>query len=1004
MPVETAVASRGRSAEKRRSATRRSPAHTEAAEHLRRANTRLALLTEIVTGLGGSTSRERAAREVIERLAGALDGIRVGFSTVRADGAIESRLAAGASDGPGRDGDAVVGATLVPIAHYHRALRRQELVTVADVRSDPLLGSATERLEADGIRALLAVGFPRTEELTDVLSFESPVPRAWREEDASMLLEVAAYLFLALQEAGYQEERERAYAVQARTVSRLTTLVESVQVGVLEEDEDRTISLVNRAFCDMFHLPPPEELIGKPTRGTLRSTRELFVDPEGFLAGVDERIRRKERVLDEEIVLVDGRILERDYLPGSSHEGFRGHFWVFRDITVHKETAEKARRSAERYRDFVENGVALAWSHDLDGRVLSANRSLAEAVGAPTPEELVGRLIPDVVDPEYGQTWEEYIGEIREQGVARGRFRLQCFDGSKRILAFSNVLRKDENGQPVVRGFGENVTQHAEAEAALRRRSELEQRLVEISARLMSSTTAALGEAIGQCLDQLGPSLRSDDSVLFLLDESATVLRAYQAAGASPGSAREAWPDTLAVADLPHAMADLGRLEPFRVRRREDLPGASGELGLCERLGLRSLLCVPVSTRGRLLGFVGLAGVEAEREWPDDEVAIVRVIGDILGGALERKRAEEELSAANLALAAANRVLEQTQRKMELLNEMGELLLTAREATEARSVLRTFLPRMFEGCSGSAHLQGPEVGETLDTVVTWGPSQPAPVPVAIGDCWALRRSRLHLVGGPGEGPACPHAEVAGEEKSLCVPLQANGNLLGLLHLRQARVRPAGVDVAELADLRQVAINTAEQISLGLWNLQLREGLRTQALEDPLTGLRNRRYLEERLSHELRRATRAATPLAVLMIDLDHFKRVNDLFGHAAGDRMLVRVARFLEGTVRTEDVVARYGGEEFTVILPGTRGPDARWVAEKLRKGARRLGGELSGDAGEARVTFSIGVAIHPDHGATVHDLLEAADAALYQAKREGRDRVLVAGEDGLPEVLDEVG
>ena len=1003
MPVETAAASRSGSVASRRSARGRSSASADAAEHLRRANTRLALLNEIVTGLGGSTSRERAARAVIERLAGALDGIRVGFSSVRADGAIEARFAAGATDEPGAGGDAVVGATLVPVAHYHRALRRQELVTVADVRSDPLLGAATERLQADGIQALLAVGFPRTEELTDVLSFESPVPRAWSEEDASMLLEVAAYLFLALQEVGYQEERERAYADQSRTASRLTTLVESVQVGVLEEDEDRRISLVNQAFCDMFHLPPPEELIGAPTRETLRSTLELFVDPEAFVAGVDERIRCKERVLDEEIALADGRLLERDYLPGSSPEGFRGHFWVFRDITVHKETAEKARRSAERYRDFVENGVALAWSHDLEGRVLSANRSLAEAVGAPSPEDLVGRLIPEVVDPEYGQSWEEYIEEIREQGVARGRFRLRCFDGSKRILAFSNVLRKDENGQPVVRGFGENVTQHAEAEAALRRRSELEQRLVEISARLMSSTTAALGEAIAQCLDDIGPSLRSDDSVLFLLDESGTTLRAYQAAGASPGFAREAWPDTLAVAELPRAMAELGRLEPFRLRRPDELPaGASEELELCERLGLRSLLCVPVSTRGRLLGFVGLAGVEAEREWPDDEVAIVRVIGDILGGALERKRAEEELSAANLALAAANRVLEQTQRKMELLNEMGELLLTAREATEARSVLRTFLPRMFEGCSGSAHLQAPEPGETLDTVVTWGPSQPSPVPVAVDDCWALRRSRLHAVGGAGEGPACPHVE--GEAKSLCIPLQANGNLLGLLHLRQARVRPAGVDATGLADLRQVAINTAEQISLGLWNLHLREGLRTQALEDPLTGLRNRRYLEERLSHELRRATRTASPVAVLMIDLDHFKRVNDLFGHAAGDRLLVRVARFLEGTVRSEDVVARYGGEEFTVILPGTRGPDARWVAEKLRKGARRLGSELAGDAGEARVTLSIGVAVHPEHGATVHDLLEVADAALYQAKREGRDRVLVAGENGMPEALGETG
>ena len=962
----------------------------EATESLRQANSRLELLNEVVTSLRGSTTREVAAQAVIERLAGALPEARVGFFTLTDAGRAEARRSAG---GESRDEACAARSAdaLAPLAAYRSALRRQELLTVPDVRLDPLLKSGAAHLESEGIRSLLAVGFPRSEDRTDVLSFEAPTPRIWHEQDSSMLLEVAAYLFLALQEAGYQEEREEAFDVKSRTASRLTTLVQSIQVGVLEEDEHRHISLVNQAFCDMFELPPPEELIGKPTGETLRTTRALFVDAERFTAEVNELMRRKERTLNDEVELRDGRILERDYLPGSNDDDFRGHFWVFRDITVHRRIAEEARRSAERYRDFVENGVALAWSHDLEGRVLSANRSLAEVVGAESPADLVGRLIPDVLEPGEGPSWQDYIRELLDSGLARGRFQLRCFDGSTRTLAFSNVLRKDENGAPVVRGFGENVTQHALAERDMRRRSVLKKQLVKVSARLMSASDSVLEETIEDALADLREGLRADRSMAFLLDEDGGRFRSMRPT-TSTSADEGGWPAVLPVAEVPHLMRELRRMEPFQVAASDDLPEiAIRERGLLDGCGLESLLGVPLTTRDRLIGFIGLGSTEHDWTWPEEEVALVRVFGDILGSALERRRAEEELSAANLALAAANRVMEETQRKMSLLNEMGELLLTAREGTEAQSVLRTFLPRMFEGCAGSAHLLGASEGSTLETVVSWGAATPDPVPMAVDECWALRRSRLHAVDGGSRGPVCPHVAEGPGIESLCIPLQANGNLMGLLHLSQTAVRRADSGRAPLANLRQVAINTAEQISLGLWNLQLRESLRSQALEDPLTGLRNRRYLEERLSHEIRRASRAEGPLSVIMLDLDHFKRINDLYGHPAGDRLLIRVARFLEEGVRREDVVARYGGEEFTIVLPGTGEADARWVAEKLRKGVRRVSLDGIGD-GETSVTLSIGVAFYPGNGEEVHDLLEAADAALYQAKREGRDRVVMAG------------
>ena len=203
-----------------------------------------------------------------------------------------------------------------------------------------------------------------------------------------------------------------------------------------------------------------------------------------------------------------------------------------------------------------------------------------------------------------------------------------------------------------------------------------------------------------------------------------------------------------------------------------------------------------------------------------------------------------------------------------------------------------------------------------------------------------------------------------------------------------------------AAIRMLAAETA----IALERSELLAQLQTSARTDDLTGLPNRRAWEEELPKEIARARRSSSPVCVAMLDLDFFKVYNDERGHQAGDRLLKQSTAAWSGALRTSDTLARYGGEEFTVILPGTRGPDARWVAEKLRKGARRLGSELAGDAGEARVALSIGIAVHPEHGATVNDLLEAADAALYQAKREGRDRVLVAGENGLPEALGETG
>ena len=219
---------------------------------------------------------------------------------------------------------------------------------------------------------------------------------------------------------------------------------------------------------------------------------------------------------------------------------------------------------------------------------------------------------------------------------------------------------------------------------------------------------------------------------------------------------------------------------------------------------------------------------------------------------------------------------------------------------------------------------------------------------------------------------------------MCIPLVARGETLGLLTLLGDE--PTG-------DHKEILTAATEQLALGLSNLQLHEtALRAQAIRDPLTSLYNRRYMDETLVREISRVQRRGLPLSIVMVDIDHFKRLNDTAGHAAGDEVLKRVAQQLMSGVRREDVPCRFGGEEFALVLPELPVDKAVERAERLRKEIEALSGMPAG-----RVTASFGVASFPADGASGEAVLRAADVALYQAKNRGRNRVVAAGEMAAP-------
>jgi diguanylate cyclase (GGDEF)-like protein len=220
---------------------------------------------------------------------------------------------------------------------------------------------------------------------------------------------------------------------------------------------------------------------------------------------------------------------------------------------------------------------------------------------------------------------------------------------------------------------------------------------------------------------------------------------------------------------------------------------------------------------------------------------------------------------------------------------------------------------------------------------------------------------------------------------------AQNEALGIVSLQmrasQDQIEPLPRSSSD--DVRQLAGVLARQVASALGNLKLKESLKNQSICDPLTGLFNRRYMEESVEREFSRANRSKTSVAIIMMDLDHFKQFNDTFGHQAGDTLLRSLGDLLKRNTRGQDIACRYGGEEFAIVLSDSNLAGALQRAEILRQQVKQLSVEYAGQLLGA-VSVSMGIALFPDHGTSMGDVLRAADQALYSAKREGRDRVSV--------------
>lgn len=358
----------------------------------------------------------------------------------------------------------------------------------------------------------------------------------------------------------------------------------------------------------------------------------------------------------------------------------------------------------------------------------------------------------------------------------------------------------------------------------------------------------------------------------------------------------------------------------------------------------------------------------------------------------KRQRAENDLQEANRKLAVRVNDLQERTKEMKHLNELGEQLQSCQTIDEACAVSVQYIRRICPGNHGALYLLNAD-RDLAEAVGTW--SEPIHTKKAFEplSCWAIRRGRKHLVDALHPGLLCGHIDGHENGQYLCVPLMVNGEAIGILHLNNTDAQLPEDDETAISYMEhktQLVTTIAEHIALAISNLNLRETLRQQSIRDALTGLYNRRYMQETLERELVRAQRENTPVGLVMFDIDHFKNFNDRAGHDAGDALLRELGTYLNTFTRGGDIVCRYGGEEFLAVLPGATVESAAQRAEQIR---RDVSGMVVYHLGKPleKCTISLGVSVFPANGNTGETLLKAADNALYRAKNEGRNRVVVA-------------
>lgn len=704
---------------------------------------------------------------------------------------------------------------------------------------------------------------------------------------------------------------------------------------VFVHDLDGRFTYVNPTAERWFGLSPVA-LLGQHVSGLLGA--DLFAASNG---AIDPAAAGSPVVVDATVTTADGRRLPIEVLltPIVVAHATVAVLGVARDLAARHDRDTELRDRDERFRLLVENSSDALLLTAPSGVAFYASRPVARILGY-DPVGFVGRDLFALMHPDDRDRLSWVFAELKSQAGTSitTEFRCAHADGTFRHVEAVVANRTQE------RRLGAFVIN-----------------LRDLSERRRAAAALEESDALYKAL------FESPHLGILRLDLDGRVVDANRTFQGMVGQSTGRLRGTGAAALVAEADADQ------LVRALDDIVRETRE-------HVRADVRLRAGHRGEVWVSVALSLV---RKPSGDAWFVIATLEDITN----RRQVEEDLRASARNLEGSVVRLEQRTRDISLLSHLGDELQACRSPEEAHRVISAAAAKIFPGETGTLATIAPG-SNVVEVVATWGDARGERI-FESDACWALRKGRPHRVLEGGEGLVCRHVHDSQAAGYFCVPMTAHGELLGLMTVTFGH-RARDPQVVE-----QLVTAVAEHVALALANIRLHETLRSQSIRDPLTGLFNRRYMEESLEREMRRAVRSRQPVGIIMLDLDHFKTLNDTYGHAAGDEVLRAVGNILQRSVRAEDIACRYGGEEFTLILPEASLIDASHRAEHVRQSVKGLVIEHR-KQDLPSISVSAGVAIYPDHGPTASAVLRAADAALYHAKQYGRDRVAVHHTGGL--------
>ncbi|MDO8703717.1 MAG: PAS domain S-box protein [Sulfuricaulis sp.] len=706
----------------------------------------------------------------------------------------------------------------------------------------------------------------------------------------------------------------------------LSTQLETSLDGILVADGEGKMISFNRRFVEIWGIPP--EIVGsRSDEAAILSVLDKLVDPEAFLARIKYLYEHQHEKSSQEIALKDGRILERYSVPMFGPDGkYHGRVWYFHDITEHKRLVLMLAGNETRLRTLVQTIPDLIWLKDADGVYLSCNPMLERFFGA-SEAKIVGKTDYDFVDKEQADFFRENDRKAMTAGKPSINEEWLTFAGDGRRGLYETIKTPmvDEAGKLVgVLGIARDITERKRAEEALRdSRASVD--------RLFNSMEEGVYE------------VNTNGNCTFV-NRAFLQMLGYPNADEVLGKH---------IHELIHHSHPDGSTYPakecrmYRAYQTGQTTNTSDEV-----FWRKDGVAVPVEYWSRPIVTDGVV------------TGAIATFIDIT----ERKRQQALLTGEKHVLEMLARsaplvdVLDALVRIYEEQYEgrkSGAVLLLNADGTHLRVGGAPSLPesfrRVLDGIIADPH-GGPQEGRASEMVTV---SDIASDP----HCAVIRDAALHH----------------GLRACWSTPIvSAKGVKLGTfaVYARESS-RPTAADRELLERARQLA-------AIAIEKYRDQESLATMAYYDALTGLPNRILLQDRLRQAMIDADRHERLVALLFIDLDRFKNINDTLGHEMGDLLLKQVAQRLQSGVRPGDTVARPGGDEFIIVLAAVAHvDDVSRVAQKVND-IFSLPFEIGGH--ELFVTCSIGITLYPFDDRDIETLYRNADAAMYHAKEEGRN------------------